>query len=264
MTVSCRGEIPGFFSYTTTMGRILGIDVVPEKKSEVLKKIQHYIKNNQFASIFSLNPEIMVMAYKDKTFSKLLDTADIKIVDGVGVKWAGKFLNIQTGERITGVDLMQELIELADKDSLRICILGGFGSVAADLAAKLRNKYKHAQFIGTIGYKHISSPSAVEEGKVQKLLKEFKPHMVFVAYGAPMQELWVEDHKQFLKSSVVMTVGGAVDFLEEKVQRAPKWMRSAGLEWLYRLILQPWRWKRQLNLFVFIRLILEQKIQSFN
>jgi N-acetylglucosaminyldiphosphoundecaprenol N-acetyl-beta-D-mannosaminyltransferase len=244
------------------MMSILGVSFRPTTKERLLETITKHLDDHSFAEIFSFNPEILVTAQNNKQFRETLDNAELKIIDGVGLVLAGKILGISVGERITGADLMVDLLKIADEKNLKVLILGGFGSVAQDLSNKLKCKYRRAQFEGLIGYQSIKSPSSKEERKVQAVLKEFKPDLIFVAFGAPAQEFWVENHKQFLKHSVCMTVGGAVDFLAGKVNRAPLWMRKIGLEWLYRLIVQPWRWKRQLQLISFIKLVLREKLSQ--
>lgn len=242
------------------MSNVHGVEIQNNSKKVLTTEIEKYLNTKKFARIYSLNPEILVQSHENSHFKEVLNKAEIKLIDGVGVVMAAKILGISIGERTTGVDLMQDLIKLAEKMKLRVLIIGGFDSVSSELATKLQVTYNHAVFKGVKGYENINNPSSLEEKKVQEILKEFKPNLVFVAFGAPAQEFWIDDHKQFLQSSVCMAVGGAVDFLVGNVQRAPLWIRKIGLEWLYRLIQEPWRWKRQLKLLTFLRLVLQQRL----
>lgn len=241
------------------MNSILGISVIPETKLQKMRKILTYLHEKKFAHIVSLNPEIVMTAQESSRLKKILNEAEIKLIDGIGLVIAGKILNIPVGERVTGVELMTELIGAADENKLHILIIGAFNSTANDLAEQLSMKYQNTKIRGIKGYTDIKHPSTIEEKEIQKILREFKPDIIFVAFGAPPQEFWVEDHKQFLKNSVCMSVGGAVDFLAGKVPRAPRILQKIGLEWLFRLVIQPWRWRRQLKLITFLKLVIQQK-----
>lgn len=241
------------------MNSILGIQIHPYLKSELVDEVIHRVEKKEFTHIVSLNPEILVEAYGNTGFKHLINSAHIKIVDGVGVVLAGRILSVPVGDRLVGVDLMEFLIKLADKKRLNVLILGGYNSVASDLAEKLKNTYEKAEFRGIEGYENIHKPTETEEKEVEKVLTEFNPHIIFIAFGAPHQEYWVSRHREFLSKTMCMSVGGAADFLAGKVPRAPVVMRKMGFEWLFRLIIQPWRWKRQLKLIVFMWLVIKQK-----
>jgi N-acetylglucosaminyldiphosphoundecaprenol N-acetyl-beta-D-mannosaminyltransferase len=244
------------------MKDLLGVEVRPRTLKQILEEINTHLDKEMFIHIVSLNPEILVFAQKDNHFRSILNNAEVKLVDGVGVSLAARLLNLSVGERVTGADLMKLLIETADKKHLHVLILGSDKDTASKLAGTLQQEHPHAFFKGLMGYNDVSKPSSKEERHIQSVLKEFRPDLIFVAYGSPAQDYWIDDHKQFLKQTVCMSVGGAVDFLSGKVPRAPVFLRKVGLEWLFRLIVQPWRWKRQLKLLSFIKLVLKQKYSA--
>ncbi|MEO6508864.1 MAG: WecB/TagA/CpsF family glycosyltransferase, partial [Patescibacteria group bacterium] len=250
-----------FLAYTKNMN-ILGISVEDYSKQEVINRVVTHLRTKKFTQIVSLNPEILVRAQSDAAYRKLLQNSAIKLIDGTGVLIAGKILGIPIGERVTGVELMSKLITIADGMRLKVLIIGGYDTVASDLASSLEKNHSKAEFKGIKGYKDVYKPSPKEETAVQKLLLDYKPDLVFVAFGAPAQEFWIQNHKQFLKSAVCMVVGGAVDFLAGKVKRAPVFMQKIGLEWLFRLLNEPWRWKRQLSLVTFIKLVIQEKCKG--
>lgn len=237
--------------------KILGITILPETKSTVLDKILLYIgKPSGYFHIVSLNPENMVLTTENTLFKKAVETAQIKIIDGVGIVMAGRWLGVDTGQRVTGVGLMEELIKMASERRLRVLMIGGKENLALELAKCYGNQFPEAKFKGIQGVINIQNPSKVEEDDIFSIVTAYKPHLVFVAFGSPYQELWIERHKSKFDKSVVMGVGGSFDYLLGKVVRPPVFIQKIGFEWLFRLLQQPWRWRRQLRLIKFIRLVI--------
>lgn len=242
--------------------QILGITITPQSKSIILEKILLYIdKPTGYFHIVSLNPENIVVASENELFKKVLETAQIKIVDGIGVVMAARWLGVEVGERVTGVDLMEELIGRASDRRLRVLMIGGKENLAEELSKCYTLKYPEAKFFGLNGIIDIENPKIAEEDKIFSIVTDYKPHIVFVAFGSPMQELWIERHKNKFINCVVMGVGGAFDYLSGKVIRPATFIQKLGLEWLFRLITQPWRWRRQLRLIKFVWLIISEKLR---
>ncbi len=234
-----------------------------DDRANILEKIKKYTTNHKgflhFLHIVSLNPENLVMASQDNDFAEVIREAQIKIVDGVGVVWAARTLGIRVGERITGVDLMKDMLKVADDLRLRVLLIGGSPNLALNLADCYTRAYPEAKFMGAEGIKNIQKPSSDEELQLFSIVSDYKPHLLFVSFGSPEQELWLYRHKDKLKGMVCMGVGGAFDYEAGSVMRAPHLLRSLGLEWLFRLAIQPWRWRRQLKLIEFIRLVIKVK-----
>jgi len=236
--------------------KILGINIFSQNKKNTLEKIKKYLKKpEKFCHIVSLNPENLVIALENEEFKKIVETAQIQIVDGVGIILTARLLKIDVGERYPGVDLVKDLLGLSSKMRLSVFFLGGRNNLANRLADCYQKKYKKAKFFGLEGILDIKKPKKEEEEKIFSIISDFKPHLVFVAFGSPYQELWIARHKKEFKSCVVMGVGGALDFLAGKVPRAPVFIRKVGLEWFFRLLIQPWRLRRQLRLLKFLWLI---------
>lgn len=239
--------------------KILGVTVISQTKSDILEKIIKYIKSpKKLLHIVCLNPENMVIAKENKNFKKVLETAQIKLIDGIGVVIAGRIKNIRL-ERLTGVDLMEELIKLASIMRLRVLFIGGKPNLALNLVDCYSKKFSKAKFFGTEGIKDIKNPRKSEEEAIFSIVRVHKPHLIFVAFGSPDQELWIDRHFNKFDGAVVMGVGGAFDYLSGKVKRANNLIRMLGFEWLFRLIIQPWRWRRQLRLLKFIKAVFEEK-----
>ncbi len=240
--------------------KILGITITPESRTSILEKIIKYIGQPRgFFHIVSLNPENLVVATENESFKRVVETAQIKIVDGIGVVLAGRWLGVEVGERVTGVSLMEELLKMASFRRLRVLMIGGKENLALRLAQCYAEQFPEAKFKGIQGIENIKNPKKDEETNIFSIVVAYKPQLVFVAFGSPDQELWIEYHKKEFIGCVVMGVGGAFDYLSGKIVRAPIFIQKLGLEWLYRLINQPWRWRRQLRLFRFIKLILQEK-----
>jgi len=240
--------------------KIVGITITSESKQTVLEKILKYVdKPSGFFHIVSLNPENLVIAKEIDSFKRAIETSQIKIIDGVGIVLTGRWLGVQIGERVTGVNLMEELIKVASDRRLRVLMIGGKPYLADSLAKCYQEKYPKAKFLGTIGIKNIKKPTKSEEEVISSIVVGYKPHFVFVAFGSPDQELWIGRHKKILSGRVVIGVGGAFDYLSNNIKRAPVVIQKIGMEWLYRLVIQPWRWKRQLKLIKFVWLVIRQK-----
>lgn len=243
--------------------KMLGVQIKPFSKKEVLEQIKKCISTRkEFCQIISLNPENIVAAREDREFKEAVRTAQIHIVDGVGVALAAKFLGIKAGERIAGVDLMDELIRLAYEDSLSVVLIGGKGNLAEELAECYRQRYHQIQIKGFEAIKNIKNPSKEEEEAIFSIVTAMKPSFVFAAFGSPAQEKWFYRNRVSLQGVVCMGVGGAFNYLSGRVSRPSRIVRALGLEWLYRLVTQPWRWKRQLRLVKFMYLVLKQRLVS--
>jgi len=242
--------------------QILGIPIINETKETILEKIKKYIiQPSGFFHIVSLNPENLVVAQENKEFRKIIKTAQIRLVDGVGIVLAGKLLGFKA-ERLSGVELMKKLIELADRISLTVLLIGGKPNLALKLAECYQRKYPKLKISGIEGIKNIEKPSKDEERAIFRIVADTKPNIIVAAFGSPDQELWLACHADQFAHCVCIGVGGAFDFLSGEIHRAPKILQKIGLEWLFRLVTQPWRWQRQMKLIKFIYLIMREKISS--
>jgi len=157
---------------------------------------------------------------------------------------------------------MEELLKMASDRRLRVLMIGGKGNLAHELAECYLSKYTEAKFKGIQGIENIQNPNKDEEDKISSIVIAYKPQLVFVAFGSPDQELWIDHHKKEFANCIIMGVGGAFDYLSGKVLRPPTFIQKIGLEWLFRLFRQPWRWRRQLRLIKFIWLIIKQKVKK--
>lgn len=244
--------------------KLVDIPLENLSKKQILEKIKKYIMmGREFIHIVSLNPENIVIANEDKQFFKAIRSAQIRIVDGSGIVMAAQMLHIPIGERVTGVGLTSDLMTIAKEMRLRVLLIGGMPNLAESIAKCQNELNSEAKFVGLEGIKDIKNPKIDEEARIFSIVTSLRPHLLFVSFGSPAQELWLYKNRLKLRGIVCMGVGGAFDFLSGTVVRAPTFLQAIGLEWLFRLIVGPWRWRRQLRLIKFIWLIILEKLNSW-
>jgi N-acetylglucosaminyldiphosphoundecaprenol N-acetyl-beta-D-mannosaminyltransferase len=206
--------------------------------------------------ICTVNPEFLVDAGRLPAFRDVLAAADLRVADGVGVAWAASLLGAPVPERVTGSDGIFHLCGEAARRGWSVYFLGAAPGVAESTAALMAGRFAGLRVAGAFG----GSPGAEEWPEIEQRLWAARPDLLFVAYGHPRQDLWIHAHRSDLGSRVAIGVGGAFDFAVGLAPRAPLWMRRAGLEWLHRLVTQPWRWRRMLKLPLFVLLVLRQRL----
>lgn len=243
--------------------KLFGIDVFPSGEKEILEHILKYVKTGgNFFHIISLNPEIVMHAVHNEKMKEIVEKSDAQIIDGFGIVAASKMLNLHFPSRISGVDLMERLLSISSEESLRVMLIGGKKNLANRIAHCYIDRTGNSFIKGMEGIQDIKNPKKEEEEKIFSIVADFKPHIIFVAFGSPYQEMWLWKNRDKLKNSVGMGVGGAFDFLGGDIPRAPRIVRQIGLEWFFRLLVQPWRGKRQLRLIAFTRLLLKEYLRS--
>lgn len=237
-------------------------------RAELLKNLKNALsrrnRQNETLLVFTPNPEQIMLAETDQEFNKFLLGADILVPDGVGLTIAAKMLGKnkveQQIERIPGRLLVEDLIKLSKVEKYKILIIGG-----RDYSQTGTVVINGFEMSWDPGYLDVFNPTEGEEVALQKRIEQVNPDIIFVAFGAPMQEKWLVQHQQFLSQNNVglgMAVGGSFDYLLEIVPSPPTWVSKMGFEWLFRLVTQPWRFNRQLKLISFLGLVLEEKWQA--
>jgi len=204
-----------------------------------LDRIVQLVDEGGHHLVATVNPEFVMRARSDQEFARVLESADLCLADGSGVVWAARRQGCTMREPVTGVDLIPRLAALCAQRHFRLFLLGAEPGVAVDLASRLRAEHPDLEVQG-----HAGSPDPSSDAETIAMIQRHKPHVLLVAYGHPHQELWIDRMSDRLGVAVAIGVGGAFDYLTGRVPRAPGWMRRAGLEWLFRLIRQPWRIKR--------------------
>jgi len=220
---------------------VLDINIDNLNIQEALKMAEGLLASKEPGLIVTPNPEMMMASLADIELRNIINNAHISIADGVGLMLAGRILGRKFKQRIAGIDLMLELVKVAKKKGYRIFLFGGKEGIAEKAANVLS-----ANVVGSYqGY-------SMNDHIVIESIKKSKPDMLFVGLGSPKQEKWTAKHLKELGVPLVMCVGGSLDVIAGRIKRAPVFMRKAGLEWLWRLITEPRRWRRMLVLPMFI------------
>ncbi|MFA4817421.1 MAG: WecB/TagA/CpsF family glycosyltransferase [Parcubacteria group bacterium] len=221
---------------------VLGIRIDNLSREETLEKIEGFLAGNKLCQIATINPEFILAAQKDEEFKSILNSCDLNIADGVGIKfafWKLGFQKLKT--RIAGVDLMEEILKIANGRGLGVYLVANKDGLSTweETRDAILKKYPNLKIEGINIDKHTSGYRLQVSGY----------GIVFCNFGAPFQEKFLHSLKsqENGKIKLAMGVGGSFDYLTGKVKRAPRRMRQIGLEWLFRLIQQPNRICRILN-----------------
>ncbi|MGE1114277.1 WecB/TagA/CpsF family glycosyltransferase [Priestia megaterium] len=229
---------------------ILGIDVCSDTYDELAVKLLQDIDKGRKSFIVAINPEKIMKAQEDRELKSLLNQATYQIPDGIGVILASKLKKGRIRERVTGIDMMLKLCKEATNNGKRIFLYGAKPGIADEAKAKLEEMFPGILIVGTLnGYEK-------NEEVIERTINDSGAEIVFVALGSPAQENWIITHKEKLNPSVYQGVGGSFDVISGRLNRAPAVFQKFGLEWLYRLLKEPWRWKRQLELPRFLLRVL--------
>jgi N-acetylglucosaminyldiphosphoundecaprenol N-acetyl-beta-D-mannosaminyltransferase len=256
--------------------RILEIPIDCVTRSEAMIKISNFVESKLPNQIATINPEFIMAAKNNEAFRKALQTTELNVPDGVGLRAAATFLHMQRpswqpakfiagllqglyvgicllfslppirqpiSETVTGIDLLNQICFKAAQNSWRIYLVGGEPGIAEVAALKLQEKYPNLIIVGAEeGLTKSYKPQDVTE--LIRKINNAQPDVLFVAFGAPKQDLFIAENKQALGVPVMMGVGGSFDFIVGRAWRSPTWLRQLGLEWIWRLLTQPWRWQR--------------------
>jgi N-acetylglucosaminyldiphosphoundecaprenol N-acetyl-beta-D-mannosaminyltransferase len=212
---------------------------------ETLQYIRHYMAGSRLHQIATTNPEFVMTAQHDEEFRQVLQQCDLCIADGVGLLLASRWMGSPLPERVPGSELVYNLAELAAQEDWRLFLLGAGPGIAKEAAAIFQSRYPKLLIAGT----YAGSPSLAENDAIIQRINDSRADMLFVAYGAPNQDKWIARNRESLPSiKLALGVGGSLDFVTGQAQRAPRWIQDLGLEWLHRLIQEPWRWRRMMAL----------------
>ena len=222
------------------------IDVITMEQA--VSRVFGFFETTECHSVYTPNPEIIMAAQKDKALMDALYHASLIVPDGIGVVLASRlFKGPKLPERVAGYDLVQNLFAHMATTDYTVYFLGGAPGVSEEAAKVMQKKYKGLKITGT---DHGYFKESEEEAVIQRI-QAAKPDLLLVGLGAPKQEKWIEKNRGVLPVKVCIGVGGSFDVMAGKVKRAPVAFQKLGLEWFYRLITQPTRAKRMLQLPVF-------------
>lgn len=230
---------------------VLGVKIDDYSMLETVRRIQEAIEKKEYTWVVTANPELIFAAGADARLKQLINRAQLITPDGVGVVWAANRLGHPVPERVTGIDLLEAIFPVASEKGWRISLLGSKPEVAELAVHKVADKYPGIVWQTQHGY---FQPN--EQAGIIERIREFNPDLLLVGLGAPRQEFWIASHLDL--ATVSIGVGGSFDALAGLNKRAPQWIQDIHLEWLYRLLKQPQRLRRQMVLPQFVWRILKQ------
>jgi N-acetylglucosaminyldiphosphoundecaprenol N-acetyl-beta-D-mannosaminyltransferase len=228
--------------------------------NEALEILDGMAAARRGGQIVTVNPEFIMEALVNPTFRRVLNRATLAVPDGTGIVWAARILGTRMRERVTGVDLLQNFPLIAARKGYRLFLLGAAPGVAEKAASILQERHPGLVIAGTFS----GSPRKEDEEEIRTKILAAAPDLLFVAYGSPQQELWIERNAPGLRLPVCIGVGGAFDFTADVVPRAPAVMQKLGIEWLFRLWQQPSRWRRMMVLPKFALLVIGTRFLGWN
>ena len=226
--------------------------------SDAMAEIERYVEANRPHQLVTVNVDFVRIAQDDERFRRVVNSSDLSVADGKPLLWAARWTGQELPARITGMDLVLGSAALAVKRDEAMFLLGAAEGIAAQAAAALRASLPGLKV-------HFYSPpfgpfTDEENAKMVQLIRESGAKYLFVAFGAPKQDVWINEHLAELGVPVCAGIGGVLNFLAGSIRRAPDWMQRYGLEWVYRILQEPARlWHRYFveDLPVFVRMLRE-------
>ena len=229
--------------------KILDVPVHPLTMGEAVSVLEESITSGEQAFVVTANAEIIMMCQEDAGYKKIVSQdAQLVLPDGAGAVWAGRYLGYKVPERVAGFDLYCQLLDKAAQKGYKAFFFGGSPGIAEAAKAKSEELYPGVQVVGCRNgyFKEEESQAIIDE------INASGADMLFAALGAPKQEKWLVRYREQLKPKILMGIGGSFDVFAGKMERAPKWMQDASLEWLFRLYKQPSRFMRMMALPKFV------------
>ena len=233
---------------------IFGIPFSKLSMDETVSYLTQAIEEGRLTHVITANPIMVMEALDNPAFDRVLRRADMIVPDGAGVVWAAKAGGNPVAERVAGFDLMHRLLEEGEKRRWTAYLLGTTQEIIEAAAEKLQLQYPQVRIVG---YRNGFFGPSEDEAIVEEI-RELKPHLLFVARGME-KEAWNADYKQRLGVPFIMGVGGSFDIVSGQLKRAPMLYQKLKLEWLYRLLQEPSRYKRMLALPKFVVKVLRNK-----
>ncbi len=235
--------------------QIFNLPIDKVSLQQAIEIIDKFIEEKKIHQVITLNSLMVSEAFRDQQLFKIIQRAELVLVDSVGIFWATKLLGKPVPELIPGIDFLLELCKISVRKKFRLYLLGGKRKIIEETAKNLKKRFTE---LNIVGYQHGHFPLE-EEKRIVSVIRQLNPDILFVGLGSPRQEKWIAGNLEELNVPVVIGVGGSFDIISGKLKRAPRLMRKFGLEWLYRFYQEPWRIKRIVNLPIFVfRVIISQ------
>jgi N-acetylglucosaminyldiphosphoundecaprenol N-acetyl-beta-D-mannosaminyltransferase len=247
-----------------TAVEIYGVTISGSRRHEVLRKI--WLQRKEMLHVATVNPEYIMEARINDRFKSILSQC-LTVADGHGVVWAGQILgtrNQELGmrklERVSGMELVEEILKHASQKSEKVFLLGGASGVGERSAAAMRKIYPQIQISGYEGAESVRVEKSEEASMTIARINAYEPDYLLVAYGSPWQDIWIEENRPYLRVRVAMGVGGVLDEWAGVVAQCPTWIDAIGCKWVWRVAHEPWRAKRIMRALQFGLLVLYHKL----
>lgn len=233
---------------------IIGVNFDNITKQQALDQIEQFVKDKKFHYIVTPNPEFLLKAQKDHKFREVLNQADLSVADGAGIIFAGKYQKTPFKQRIQGTDLIIDLMPIAEKNHYKIYILGSTYQTIELTKKVLGFRHPDLEIVGAdpgpiFKIQDLNNKPDIFHSIIDKI-NQSQADILIIAFGAPKQEMFINKFKDQLDVKIAIGIGGAFDYISGNVHRAPLLIRNIGLEWLFRLIIQPSRIKRIFNAII--------------
>jgi N-acetylglucosaminyldiphosphoundecaprenol N-acetyl-beta-D-mannosaminyltransferase len=219
---------------------VLGLPFDNVTMHEAVELIEKKIEDGGFHQVATANVDFVINAINDPSLQELLCSCDLIVADGMPIVWASRIMGPKLKERVSGVDLIPHLAELASNRRYGIYLLGASEKSSSRAAEVLQERYPNLRIVGRYS-PPLTSLADMDHEAILGRIEQARPDILLVAMGHPKQERWLAMHRHRLKVPLCMGVGASLDFLAGEAQRAPRWMQTAGLEWLYRAAREPRR-----------------------
>lgn len=237
--------------------KILDVPFINTTRRAFIQTLQNRIDNKEKTFVVTANPEIVMQTLDNQEYKKTLQKADFITADGIGIVKAAQLIGQPLPERVSGFDLMLDLLEIANEKRYRVFFLGAADHVLQQTLAKVKTDFPGIQIAGAQnGFFDWKDPV------LPQMIKDSKSDLVFVALGFPRQENWIGSHINLFNQGVFIGIGGSFDGFTGNVKRAPEVWQKLNLEWFYRLVKQPSRWKRMLVLPKFAITVMRKKAMN--
>ena len=240
---------------------ILGVQISSISNDNLLAAFTQHVLHKEKKQVCITPVNSVLASVKSEQVKSIYNNADYVLCDGMPVKWAASFLNTPIVDRITGLDLLPNLVALCAKNDFSIFLLGASQGVGDKLKQVILNQYPHAKIAGVYVPPFMANFTAAENDKMITAVNAAAPDVLLVSLTAPKQDIWIANNKDALNATLLVGIGGAFEVMAGLAKRAPKWAQKAGLEWLYRFIQEPKRLFRRyfIEAPLFIPLIMKQK-----
>jgi N-acetylglucosaminyldiphosphoundecaprenol N-acetyl-beta-D-mannosaminyltransferase len=234
---------------------IYGVPVSKMNMSETVAYLTETIELGLPQQVVTANPIIFMTGLEDPNFMRMLREADLVVPDGTGLVWAASYVGTPVAERVAGYDLMHELMKVGNGRGWKVYMLGASPESVSEAAAQLRRLYPGIRIVGC----RDGFFKDEEDDKVIADITAKAPHFLLVARAVYNQDIWIAKYRDRLRVPVMMGVGGSFDVLSGRLKRAPLLFRKLRLEWFYRLLQEPSRYKRMLVLPKFALKVIREK-----